>query len=266
MPKQFFFGAGALYGLDNSTPTPTPVKFGTLQDVSVEFSADVKELYGANQFPAHIGRGKNKITCKAKSGQIAGALLNTLYFAMTQTAGELLSAGGEAGTIPPTASLKEGGGEKVTQPPYVVVVANGANFAQDLGVVYAKNGVPFVQVPTGEGAPAVAVGQYTLNPTTGTYTFAAADNGVKVLIDYLYKSSATGSSIAITNLPMGLAPTFQAVLSGVTDGKTMTLILNQCIASKLTIPTKNEDHVIVEFDFSAMADDNDQVGTLTVTE
>ncbi len=97
-------------------------------------------------------------------------------------------------------------------------------------------------------------------------TFAAADEGVKVLIDYLYNSATTGGTIAISNQPMGLAPTFKAVLAGVTDGRTMTLILNRCISSKLTLPTKNEDHLVVEFDFSAMADDNDQVGTLTVTE
>jgi len=247
MPKQFFFGAGTLYGLDNSTPTPTPVKFGTLQDVSVEFSADVKELYGANQFPAHIGRGKNKITCKAKLGQIQGAMLNAFYFGLPKNTGELLQALAEAAQIPAAA-------------PYTATVANGAQFDQDLGVVYAANGVPFVQVPS-----APAVGQYAVG-TGGVYTFAAADEGVKVLIDYLYNSSTTGGTIAISNQPMGLAPTFKAVLTGVTDGRTMTLILNRCISSKLTLPTKNEDHLIVEFDFSAMADDNDQVGTLTVTE
>jgi len=247
MPKQFFFGAGALYGLDNSTPTPTPVKFGTLQDVSVEFSADVKELYGANQFPVHIGRGKNKITCKAKLGQMQGAMLNTLYFGLPLAVGELLEALGEAQQIPAAT-------------PYTVTVANSAHFAQDLGMVYAAGGAPLTQVPS-----APVAGQYSVG-AGGVYTFAAADAGKAILIDYLYRSPTTGGTIAISNQPMGLAPTFKAVLTGVTDGKTMTLILNQCISSKLTLPTKNEDHLIVEFDFSAMADDNDQVGTLTVTE
>ncbi len=247
MPKQFFFGAGTLYGLDNSTPTPTPVKFGTLQDVSVEFSADVKELYGANQFPAHIGRGKNKITCKAKLGQIQGAMLNVLYFGLPKNTGELLQALGEAAQIPAAS-------------PYTVHVANAAAFAQDLGVVYTATGAPLTQV-----ASAPTVGQYSVG-AGGVYTFAAADEGAAILIDYLYNATTTGGTIAISNQPMGLAPTFKAVLTGVTDGQTMTLILNRCISSKLTLPTKNEDHLIVEFDFSAMADDNDQVGTLRVTE
>ncbi len=247
MAKQFFFGAGTLYGLDNSTPTPTPVKFGTLQDVSVEFSADVKELYGANQFPAHIGRGKNKITCKAKLGQIQGAMLNVFYFGLPKNTGELLQALAEAAQIPAAA-------------PYTVTVANGAAFAQDLGVLYAANGAPLTQVPS-----APVAGQYSVG-AGGVYTFAAADEGKAILIDYLYNSPSTGGTIAISNQPMGLAPTFKAVLTGVTDGRTMTLVLNRCISSKLTLPTKNEDHLIVEFDFSAMADDNDQVGTLTVTE
>src|SRR5208337_3216580 len=186
MPKQFFFGAGALYGLDNSTPTPTPVKFGTLQDVSVEFSADVKELYGANQFPAHIGRGKNKITCKAKLGQIQGAMLNVLYFGLPKNTGELLSAQKEAAQIPAAA-------------PYTVTVANGAAFAQDLGVVYAAAGAPLTQVPS-----APVAGQYSVG-AGGIYTFAAADAGKAILIDYLYTSATTGGAIAISNQPMGLA-------------------------------------------------------------
>ena len=248
--NQFFFGAGALYGLSNATTTPTPVKFGTLQDVSVEFSADVKELYGANQFPDHIGRGKNKITGKAKLGQIHGAMFNALYFGLSIATGELLSAQKEAATIPASGA-------------YTVLVANAATFSQDLGVVYAATGIPLTQVAS---VTTPTVGQYSVNPATGTYTFAAADEGAAILIDYLYMSAATGGTIAISNQPMGLAPTFKAVLTGVTDGKTMTLILNQCISSKLTLPTKNEDHLVVEFDFSAMADQNENIGTLTVTE
>ncbi|MGD0826562.1 MAG: hypothetical protein ABSA09_00540 [Desulfobaccales bacterium] len=247
MPKQFFFGAGTLYGLTTATPTPTPVKFGTLQDVSVEFSADVKELYGANQFPAHIGRGKNKITCKAKLGQIQGAMLNNLYFGLPLSTGELLSAQKEAHNIPAST-------------PFTVTVANTTAFAQDLGVVYAATGAPLTQVPS-----APTMGQYSVG-AGGVYTFAAADEGAAILIDYLYNSPTTGGTIAISNQPMGLTPTFKAVLTGVTGGYTMTLVLNQCISSKLTLPTKNEDHLIVEFDFSAMADQNDNIGTLTMTE
>ena len=157
MPKQFFFGAGTLYGLDNSTPTPTPVKFGTLQDVSVEFSADVKELYGANQFPAHIGRGENRMACKAKLGQIQGAMLNVLFFGLPKNTGELLQALGEAAQGIPAAS------------PYTVHVANAAAFAQDLGVVYTATGAPLTQV-----ASAPTVGQYSVG-AGGVYTFAAAD-------------------------------------------------------------------------------------------
>ena len=250
MPRQFFFGAGTLYGLTTATPTPTPVKFGTLQDVSVEFSADVKELYGANQFPAHIGRGKNKITCKAKLGEIHGAMFNALFFGLPIATGELLSAQKEAHNIP-------------TVTPFTIVVANSTAFAQDLGVVYTATGISLTQVASGTTP---TVGQYSVNPATGTYTFAAADEGAAILIDYLYNSPTTGGTIAISNQPMGLAPTFKAVLTGVTDSKTMTLILNQCISSKLTLPTKNEDHLVVEFDFSAMADQNDNIGTLTVTE
>jgi len=39
------FGSGTLFGFPNggnTAPNPTPMKFGTLQDVSVDISGDVK--------------------------------------------------------------------------------------------------------------------------------------------------------------------------------------------------------------------------------
>jgi hypothetical protein len=53
----FGFGAGALWGTPltdyagNAIANPTPILFGTLQDVSMDISFDVKELHGENQFP-----------------------------------------------------------------------------------------------------------------------------------------------------------------------------------------------------------------------
>jgi hypothetical protein len=46
--------------------------FGVLQDVSVDISGDIKELYGQNQFAEAVARGKAKISCKAKFGRING--------------------------------------------------------------------------------------------------------------------------------------------------------------------------------------------------
>ena len=57
---------------------PTPMKFGTLQDVSLDISGDVKQLYGQKQFPEAVARGKCKITGKSKFAAINGKMLNDL--------------------------------------------------------------------------------------------------------------------------------------------------------------------------------------------
>src|SRR4051812_11802610 len=87
----FGFGAGALWGTPltdyagNAIANPTPVLFGTLQDVSIDISFDVKELHGENQFPVDVARGKGKMSCKAKSARINGLQLNNLFFGQTMT-------------------------------------------------------------------------------------------------------------------------------------------------------------------------------------
>jgi len=41
---------------------PTPVPFGALQDISLDFSWTMKELYGQYQMPLAVGRGAAKVT------------------------------------------------------------------------------------------------------------------------------------------------------------------------------------------------------------
>ena len=53
-------------------------------------------------------------------------------------------------------------------------------------------------------------------------------------------------------------------LTQVFNGKTLTIVLNKCTSSKLALSTKLEDFNIPEFDFMAMADDSDVIGTCTV--
>ena len=57
---QSVFGVGFLF----ATPAganATPMRFGALQDVSVDFSFDTKALYGSSQFALEQARGKGKI-------------------------------------------------------------------------------------------------------------------------------------------------------------------------------------------------------------
>lgn len=238
------FGSGALLAYRTDIANATPVEFGTLQDVSVEFAFTKKALFGTYQFPKAVARGTAQINCKAHAADIRGMLLGSIFFADTPAAPALRTAYKEAANVPAVG-------------PYTYVVANGATFVADFGVMYA-NGTPLVKVAAGP-----AQGQYSVNPATGTYTFAAADEGAAVLISYTWNAAANvGQKIVVANPILGAAPVFAANLYAPFAGKQLTLTLNQCIADKLSFNTKLEDFVIPEFDFSGMADVNNNVLTL----
>ena len=46
----------------------------------------------------------------------------------------------------------------------------------------------------------------------------------------------------------------------------LSLVLNACTATKLSLPTKTDDYEIQEFDFSAFADPSGTIGALSVNE
>ena len=236
------FGSGNFYGI-SSAANSTPRKFATLQDVQFDLQFTTKQLYGQNQVALDIRRGQAKFTGKAKFAQISGSMLNDLFFSQTAATGLLLSAVGEAGTVSAT--------------PFTVTVANAATFDTDLGVVYAATGVPLTRV-----ASAPAQGQYSA--ASGVYTFNAADTGVAVLIDYLYTAATGGTKVALSNQAMGTTPTFMGVFSTTASGKNVTLKLNLCTSSKLSLQTKIEDYTIPELDFEVMADASNNIGTLSV--
>lgn len=237
------FGSGSLYGI-NSAANSTPMKLGTLQDVAFDFSFNMKELRGTGQLALDIRRGAGKVTGKAKFANINGNLVNQLFFGQTSSTGLLLSAVGEAGTIPAT--------------PFQVTVINGATFDTDLGVVYAATGLPLTKV-----ASAPATGQYSVTGL-GVYTFAAADTGMGVLIDYLYTAATGGTRIALSNQTMGTTPTFMGVFTAKVGTAIATLKLNVCTSNKFSMASKLEDYSIPEFDMEAMVDASGNLGVLSI--
>lgn len=250
---QLAFGAGVLYGTQQTDAAgaaivnPTPVRFGVLQDVSIEISFELKKLYGQKQFPVAAGRGKGSISCKAKAAQLNGAIFAGLFFGLPMTAGESRVADLEP---------KVGSGATGT-------TVNSATWAADLGVVYTATGLPLKRVAT-----APTVGQYSV--AAGVYTFAAGDTAANaaggVLISYRYTVAAVGGNVAISNQLMGYAPTFSVDLLVPFKGKQLTLSLFECISSKFSFPTKQDDFIVPEFEFEAMANAADQVGILSLAE
>jgi hypothetical protein len=240
----FEFGSGTLWGFPvggNTATNPTPMKFGTLQDVSLDISGDVKQLYGQKQFPEAVARGKCKITGKSKFAVINGKMLNDLFFGQTMGAGMIkTSLDEDIAPIPAT--------------PFQITVANAATFKQDWGVRYTTTGLPLTRVASGP-----VQGQYSVNTSTGVYTFASADTGAHVQISYTFVAAATGSQLNITNQLMGFAPTIQVLLETVYNANQFSVLLYSVVASKLSFATKQEDFIIPEFDFEAFANAAGQV-------
>ena len=243
----YSFGAGTLQAFRTDITPATPLNFGALQDVAIDFSGDIKELYGQNAFPLAAARGKIKIGIKAKVGVISGLLFNSLFFGQTLATGQVATSYAEAATVPST--------------PYQVTVGNAATFNTDYGVSYAATGLPLTKVASGP-----TVGQYSVNTATGVYTFAAADTGAAMIITYTYGVTATGEKFTMANPLMGAAPTFQANFYGYNLGKPATITFLQCICPKLTMATKNDDFTVPEIDITAYANAANQIFTWSQSE
>lgn len=258
--SQYTFGAGVLIGTPKSDATgaaisnPSPVQFGALQDVSLDISFDTKMLYGSNQFPLAIGRGKGKISGKASFAQINGSLWNSLLFGQTLTAGIVSDFYDTYGTAIPATPFQI---TPVTT--YSARLPGSSTWSVDLGVRDA-NGVPLTRV-----ASAPATGQYSVS--AGVYTFAAADTGNTVFISFQYTAtSAAAQKSTVQNVLMGYAPTFQADLYIPYNGKNFIVSLPNCISTKLSIATKLDDFNIPSFDFEAFADASGNVLTYGMSD
>ena len=240
---QFGFGTGVLWGTPLSDATgatianPTPVQLGVLQDVSLDISWDIKELFGQSQFPVAVGRGKGKLTGKAKNAQISGVALDSLVFGQGYTAGSV------------TADYYDVQGSTIPTTPFTVTVVppNSGTFAADLGV-RDSNGQPMKRV-----ASAPTTGQYSL--AGAVYTFAAADTGKQVFISYQYNAPLAGAAKGtVKNVLLGQAPVFKADFFMNYGGDTLILTLPNCVVSKFAIATKQDDFLVPELDFSGFAD------------
>lgn len=243
---QIQFGAGYVYGLNlgssyGAAPSLiVPGRFITIQDASIDMTFTIKELLGATEFAEDIASASKKITGKITTGRIDLDLLNQLVFADQFVTGQLSAiANLEQHTI-------------AASPTDTVQVTNNTTFVQDLGVFYTGqfNGNNAIQLVPVASSP--AQGQYVVNPTTGTYTFNGADAGQGVAISYEYTTTA-GHTLTMTNKLMGSGrPVFSLYLSQPYNGNN-DMMLFYCRASKLNIPQKREDYLILEVDFQCSA-------------
>lgn len=231
--SSYAFGSGNLYLTPfgaAAAANPTPTRIGVLQDVSVDFNGNIKELFGQGQFAVAVRRGQVKIQCKAKFAQFLAKPINDTFFGAAITATQELIADSEfhaAGTT--------------------VTVTHATNPIVDYGVVDAVTGVPLALVPTGPAA-----GQYSVVLSTGVYTLGTTTDAVQ--ISYGYPTTA-GQAFTVANTNIGATPQFTATFNAydLAAGTQITVALLACVASKFTLATKIEDFMVPEFDFSAFA-------------
>ena len=242
----YSFGSGVLIGTRTDIPNATPVNFGLVQEVTIDEAATVKELYGQNQHALAIARGTIKTTGKAKVARISGLAFASLFYGVAPVAGQTMTSFAEAGAVPAASA-------------YTVSAANAATFTGDLGVINAATGLPFAKV-----ASAPAAGQYSV--AAGVYTFAAADTGKAVLLNYTYTLASAGQSFAVNNQLTGTTPTFAASFYTTFQGQAVNVQFPNCTSSKLSFGTKLEDFVMPEFDFSVFANPAGLVATWSFSE
>jgi hypothetical protein len=251
------FGIGALIAKRTDVTGQPPAFFGTITDVNVDFDRKIEFLIGQYNMPVAAGGGELKIAGKAKNARFQSTTLTNTFLGTnvgSTTAGSMLEmAISEAQTIPAAS-------------PFTRTVTNSAGWIEDLGVFYASGLNSNQLSPVGA---LTAAGQYTA--AAGIYTFFSLDAGAAVNIYYTYTVAVSGSNkLAITNALMGPVPTFELNLKesfnyfGV--NKNIIVQLNACVSSKLTWPFANAKFSVQDFEFQAIADASNNIGTISMTE
>lgn len=236
------FGSGKLIAVPTNLAdgtaiaNPTPVILGSMQDVSLDMSVEIKSLYGSKRYPIAVGQGKGKTDIKAKYAEIDGGVMGSLFFGKASTAGIKAAVFDSAGTIPAT--------------PFQLTVTppSSGTFVSDLGVLFSGTGVQLKRVAT-----APAAGQYSVS-VAGVYTFASTDTGKGVMISYEYSATTGGEVWTMSNDVMGYTPSFTLLLQNGYDGKNMVCKLNRCVSGKLSVPLKSDDFAVYDFEAEAFAD------------
>lgn len=243
---QFTFGVGdlSIVGADGFTR-----KIGTLQEVSIEFTKELKHLRGNKGYAITTAEAAKEIKGKIGMAEIDLDAYNAIFFGEASVAtGSKVPIKNELGTIPTT--------------PFTITPANASggskSFDMDQGVIFADTGVALTRVTASP-----VTGQYSVNTTTGVYTFAAADTGKKVLISYVYGDTATGQTLTINNRDMDVAPTFILTATSKYDGKTVVMKLFAVTSTGLSMPFKLDDFSVRDIPFEARDNGTGVIGYIS---
>lgn len=244
---QYAFGSGTLIAKRTDITGTPPCLFGTLDTVEIDFDRKIETLLGQYNMAVAAGGGEFKITGKAKYARLQATQFNNLFLGQTLAANSMLEmTTGETDTVASGA----------------VTVANSGSFVEDYGVFYAASGAQLSPV-----ASSPTQGQYSV--ASGVYSFNTADNGAAVLIYYSY-TITSGNKISLANQLTGPLPMFEIALKETFNyygtAKDLVVKLNACVSPKLSLPFSNQKFTVAEFDFQAIADASNNIGTISLSE
>jgi hypothetical protein len=240
--KQLGFGPGFLVatGVNNNVggvalDNLTPIRFGVLQSVNIDFDFGNKQLYSQRVFPLLSSWSQGKVSGKISHATICGWLANLVLGFTTTTPNTGSQVVMDQAQVIPSGT------------PYTITVNN----ASDLGVTFqltsVTNGSISSQLTRVTGTP--ATGQYAFS--AGVWTFASADANKSIYISYAVTDAGT-ASYSFVNPMQGLAPIFGLQFVQQFGGKTFRVTLPTCVSQKFAMPTRANDYELTEIDFEGV--------------
>jgi hypothetical protein len=243
------FGAGRVFMTGNYT-NPTPARAIVPQSQAIDVKRKVESLFGENQLAVAVAAGSMEVTGKVEYSKSNARLFADILFGATSASGSYAESDNEAGTV-------------ATSSPFTVSVANHSTFLFDLGVKNTTTGQLMTCVAA---ASEVAGKSYSLNTTTGVYTFNASDSGASVSISYAYTVAATGETISLTNALQGNTGNFQAVHVFPWASEQDMIVLYSCIASSAALSAKQSAFGSTSLDYTAGVNGSNVLGVASFAE
>ncbi len=300
--KPFFqFGIGAMFGrpTGGNLATPSvPVRFGTIQDVMVEFTGKNVPLRGQNQFPDDVAAGDKECKGKAAFGKVDINIFNSLFFGDTIETGRDVIVDAEEHVVavaaPPVwAALtfyaigdvvsdgtnvqkaRTAGTSETPGPPTWNAVVGG--LTPDGATIVWENVGPIAStvMVTNIGTWALDLGVIDLitgkafepvlvPPSAGEYEVTSGAYTFNVAdigteVGISYVYTAVdGENLVVNNHILGYGPTFELWLSQPYQGAN-GLRLYKCRANKMSAPMKRDNYMIPDFEFEAYDDGQGRV-------
>jgi hypothetical protein len=251
------FGLGYIFTRRTDLTTALPDYLGIAESFDFSMKQTIKTLMGQFKVAVDAAGAELKITGKIKFARLNVGMMNNLLFGQTLTAGAGKQISVVVNGLPEQAVIAS-----------TVTVVQAAHFLEDLGVFYASGTSAGKQLVRVASAP--AVGQYSVNESTGIYTFNATDVGTSASFFYEY-SVTTLNSVAIANTLMGSLPSFEVHyqhyyvnMNGVVNSAHIKL--NACRGEGFDMPFKNTDFQMIDWSFVAFADTAGNIGSIEGTE